>query len=381
LAGVAGTYTNQRERLTTDLAGDLYYAKYKSGGYQNGIEPNPLSSRANLTMSASLLPQRLVWMLADSFGQTAINLVAPDSPSNRQSTNVFSTGPRVTVPFGDRNELLVEGAWFQSTFNSTSGDGQGARGRVALIRKTSNSGSLSIQASASRIVYPSNHASDYSVRSAYFELTSAGARAEANLDLGISQLRVGAFEQSSPLVRATISRRTSARSKLSASIGREYSSAADTFQTNQSFFGIAATSFAEGFVTTGAFRSDYGLVNWNASGQRAYFTIQARLRREAYEAIGAQDFRIYDLYATIGRQIAARVRVSVVAGYDRKVGEFPRIRTSDKRLGVGLTYAFTPRFSMSVGADRYAGDAFGIQRAYVENSQALTFTYRHAPRR
>src|SRR5690606_12511661 len=64
-------------------------------------------------------PDRFRWDAESNFGQVRTDPSAPVGPENRERTTVFSTGPRLSWPFGGRNTLEVGADVAERRFETT----------------------------------------------------------------------------------------------------------------------------------------------------------------------------------------------------------------------------------------------------------------------
>ena len=374
-AGFNWIFRDKRQRLDTALAANLAYKGYPSQGFFNNRKPDSLTGAADLSLQASVIPDRFLWMLAETFGQTAVDLSSPSSPSNRQNTNVLSTGPRFMWPLGARSELQLDAVWFTSDFGASRSDSSGYKATAALKHRTSQVGALSFQVSESRINAASQQANgDYKLHSASFSWNKVTKRTSLSTELGYSDLAVRGTNQRSPLVKVTFSRKLSTRSSISATVAREFSSAAEAFQANQNFFGVTGT-LVSGQSTAEPFRADFGQISWTAQGSLIEFSVQARLRRETYESSPNLNARFYGVGITADRALSSRLRIGVHAQHDRRQFNAQLTPSREQRLGADVTFASSSTVSVTFGYEHFSGNGFG-GRDYVENRELLRIAYR-----
>ena len=381
LAGIALIVKDVRERLSTDIDADISYVGNPSRPYVNRRTPDSISGTARVSLTASIIPERFFWDIGESFGQTPINFLAADTPGNRQNTNVLTTGPRIVFPFGVRNELKLQGGWFTTDFGQSRSDGSGYRAGAVFQHRTSHDASLSLELSASRIEHRQQQGSDdFDVRSAFIAWNRVKGRGTFALDLGYTKLMQGLSDQHSPLVRVTFARKISPRSGLSFTLGREFSSAAEAFQSNQTFFGVAGT-LAASQVTSDPFRSDYGLVVWAVAGDRLEMSLQAQGRRESYESNSSLNAKSYGLSVEVDRALSSRLRIGMLARYERR--EFAVLSTpnNERRIGVDASFMLSPSLSLTLLVERNSGSALGIQRDHIESRETVRINYSPRSRR
>ncbi len=94
-AGLGLDIDTQRPRLSAEVGANLDYRRYLDDTFDpevvGGVDAN---------LGFALIPERIVWILEDNYGQISNNRLVADSPDNRQDFNYLSTGPDITLPLG-----------------------------------------------------------------------------------------------------------------------------------------------------------------------------------------------------------------------------------------------------------------------------------------
>lgn len=380
-ASVAFGYTKKRERFDAKIAANLLYSAYEKKYYRNVASPEPTSGTASVALTAAVIPGRFDWDFKDTFGHSPVNLAAADSPTNRQTTNVLETGPRIMFPIGERTQMQVGATYFSSRFGTSAADGTGYQGNVGLIRRTSRNGSLSLRLSGNRVEYPSSTiAKIFEVRSAFFSWNRVSTRGDLLLDLGQTELRGGGQTQNSPLLHLTYTRRLSPRSSVSFSAGREFSNAGQAFQGNSAFFGVA-TSLNDVQASAEAFRSDFGMATWNVTGERLDLSLQALARRETHPLGSTQDAQYYSAGLTLSRALSSRLRAGFRMEFGHRELTFLNAQNDQITVTANATFRLSSVVSLNFGLEHLTGDALGVGRNFVENRQLLSISYSPAPPR
>ncbi|MEZ5543320.1 MAG: outer membrane beta-barrel protein [Pseudomonadota bacterium] len=89
--------------FTTGISASLEHLEYLNGTFANR---NYYS--LNGVASWEQFKDRLVWQVEDYFAQVPVDTLDAFTPDNIQDTNVFSFGPEITLPVGQRSELLLQ---------------------------------------------------------------------------------------------------------------------------------------------------------------------------------------------------------------------------------------------------------------------------------
>ena len=96
------------------LAADVEYRKY--GAEELEDEDDEVLGSIDGLLELIAVPDRLQWDFRAGYGQVRIDAFGAISPSNRQQTSTFSTGPKVAIPLGARTFLQIGGLISEQTF-------------------------------------------------------------------------------------------------------------------------------------------------------------------------------------------------------------------------------------------------------------------------
>ena len=127
IAGVNFAVDVNRPRFGARAAADVRYQKYFDSTFDNDIQGG-----LDGTMSFAFVPQRLVWVVQDNYGQVSRNREVADNPANLSDINYFSTGPDLTLPFGARTSVQLSGRWSDAYFEDAEQDSETLSGSAAL---------------------------------------------------------------------------------------------------------------------------------------------------------------------------------------------------------------------------------------------------------
>ena len=85
--------------------------------YGNKTFPDGPTYYADASFLWRILPQQLTWFFTDRFDQITANASSPNTPDNRINTNVFYTGPDLSVRLGQVNTLVLGLRYGKTTYN------------------------------------------------------------------------------------------------------------------------------------------------------------------------------------------------------------------------------------------------------------------------
>ena len=85
--------------------------------YGNKTFPDGPTDYADASFLWRILPQQLTWFFTDRFDQITANASSPNTPDNRINTNVFYTGPDLSVRLGPVNTLVLGLRYGKTTYS------------------------------------------------------------------------------------------------------------------------------------------------------------------------------------------------------------------------------------------------------------------------
>lgn len=379
--GLAGRLESMRPRIQVTMDADLTYSSFESKLYEDTSTPDRGSGAATLAVIGVLIPDRFQWEIHDTLGTGAVQQLAPDSPSNRQLTNVLSTGPTITIPLGPRGEIGVDGELFRTTYGNGTANNQGYRGNIGLTRRISRNLSLGLEASRSSIEYTKFRSlGQFDVTTGAIVFGYRGARTEGSLEVGKTQLNSILAKSSSPLVRIAFRRAVTARSSFSVRLGREYSNSAETLQSDFDFYGVASTLHGGADVAE-SFRADYGQIAWTHDSGQYDLGLQVLGRREVYPSGNVDDSSLYSGVVSLSRDFGARIRVGIRAAFERRnIATLPRA-SIERTFGADLRWRMGRTLFVLFGIERSSGTPLDLTRDYVELREFLRVSYTSGSKR
>jgi hypothetical protein len=214
-------------RLTAILRSDLQFVTY--GG--DALDDETLGG-IDLALDYTLVPRVLGWIFIETFGQQATDPFRAVGALNRENVNYATTGPRITAPLGPRN--FMEFTVLRSTvsYEESSFDNDRDTRQVAIGRRVSEHGTVSIIRSDQAVSYeqssPQN--ANFETKQSFVRWQSEAPRTSAQFDLGEMELDIPAGLMSEPLVRASITRQLSSATFLSLDASRLFSDAGESFR-------------------------------------------------------------------------------------------------------------------------------------------------------
>ena len=380
--GVDLRYAKGEGRLNARVGSNLQYRSYFNDTYED-----ELVGRFNGLLSYWFIPERFSWVVEDNFGQTYINRAAVETPANRQNTNYFSTGPDVILRLGSRTDLSLQGRWSDVSYETSRADSQRLEGTVGLIRQLSERSSMSLNAAAANIDFKDpTEGTDYDRLSGYLGYEARGSRTGLSLQGGYTELRGGGETLDGPLFDLSLTRETSARSRLTLRAGTNLTDSAEMFRLDQGTRSAADASDnpaadpnEDVTVSTEPFQADYASLTWGRAGERNSLSLSADWRREDYSFTEARNRESLGFNALLSREISPTLKGRLFGMWRNE--DFPEtdVNYDEWSFGAGISWTFTRQFSLDVDVTRYEGSgdatAAGGLRDYTENRFSLRVNY------
>jgi hypothetical protein len=302
---------NQHSRLL-DLraAGAFSDLSYLEGAYGN-----ELIGRFDGVGQFALIPERLVWVLRDDFGQSTLDAFTPVTPNNRENVNYVSTGPNLSLKLGGTGFLDITARYADAYYQTSPFDSNRALATVAGGLQMSARSSVSLNIAGERVLFQNTVVnSDFDRYALYGRYEARGARTSVAVDLGASRVNETALAPTielineppgsltevpmtvpghpemtttSPLGRLELSRMLSPSAKVTLTGGRELTDAASSF-SSQTGSTVSTINFAPTPLTTDSYVSTYGSAGWQYTRYRTTFEVAGRWERDSYP--GAPQF-------------------------------------------------------------------------------------------
>ncbi len=101
----------------------------------------------------ALIPERVTWVLQESFGQAQIDPFTPVTPTNLENINYVATGPDVALRLGATVFLDLSARYARTTYETDPFDSNRMLGSAALGMPLSAQSSVSIDGSFERVLF------------------------------------------------------------------------------------------------------------------------------------------------------------------------------------------------------------------------------------
>ncbi len=389
-AGVEGSLYRDSGRLRADLDGVLRYEDYIDHTF-----PGHLVGNLRSLASYQFVPERLSWVVQDTYGQASLNPSLPTTPSNRINANMLSTGPDANFRFGGDLGLSLGARYARTDFQNNptaQANDQRVSANVSLAKHFSAASSLSLNVGESRLEYKEPGTPHFDESDAFVRYSTQAMRTGAIVDAGYTQVREAGSTVSDPLLRATVYRRLTPSWNLNLSAGSEFQNSGIALQS-----ALAGTHVVNGqvvpagppgappgsaggvgnvIVANSIFRADHVGLSLDFVRPRTTIDLKADETRERYQfGASALDREYTTVGATVTRQLrqSLSLRASAVAARQKTSAQQPGFRSTIADLG--LDWRAGSWLTVSLAYHREDRPADPIFAGYVENVIYLGLSY------
>jgi hypothetical protein len=360
-----------RPRLKGDIDADLRYRSYLENSYDDEV-----IGGANVNLDFALVKQRLAWIVTDNFGQVANDRRQVETPDNRQNFNVFSTGPTLTLPLGDRTDFLLGGRWTTADYEDSAQNSDSVDASVGLSHQLSEHTGVSLYGEGSETDYESDPLNQkYRIKSAYLRYDATGSRTTLSLDGGYTETTHGDISNGGVLFHLNVSRKVGAYSTIGLTAGSDFQDTATQFSLNQTQVGLQDSN-QNTVVAADVFRANYVYLTFGTQRDRTSFNLSINGTRERHETQTTLDRDYIRTTASISRRATQRLDVELHGNYvDEEFVGPGAVKFKEWSAGVGVLMRITQSIGMRLSFDRYDGSSDDDTRDYEENRAYLGFGY------
>lgn len=192
--------------------------------YQRDLLTDQTIYTADASGIWSIMPQRLSWTAEDAYRQVLLNVTRPDIPTNRANSNVFSTGPDITLPLGTVDSLAFGGRYANMYVSGSSLDNDRYSARASWRHMSSPTTELSLNHDRVRVNYVDNTANpNFSSESSFFHYQTRPSQSMYLLDYGVtSARRNGSNDVEGRLARLAWTRQSTPEVTIGAAYSEEF---------------------------------------------------------------------------------------------------------------------------------------------------------------
>lgn len=351
-------------------------AEYRD--YKNDIFSDETVLNLNSSILWRISPDRFTWMAEDFLTQSAIQSLEPDTPSNRQQVNVFTTGPDFRLRLSPVHALQLGARYTRNTYETSDLDNTRNSGVASWIFQSSPRTSFSVNYNAQTVDY------DDAIRNPNFDrydtflqIAHELSRDQLVMNAGTTSLqrnnvpdvdgssgRFSWMHQVSPVSTFALS----ISSELS-DVGREALIAGEAAALGQQPVPGAS-------ITGDVFRAKNASVNFTHHRELGSDVVGLFKSRNEYKFSPSEEERKGG-NVEIGYELSGNRAASVFAAYAKTESTVitPATIFTDKNYGLRFTYHFTKNLNLGLVLSRNQRDSANAFEEYTERRAKLTLSY------
>lgn len=368
---VAGIQVSELSSLL-ELSGeaDVQYINYTENTFNNELLAN-----ASVDTDIFILPQRFHWKIEDDYGQVLGDTLQAPSPSNREDTNVFVTGPNVYFRISDRDVLSLRGRYVDDWYEERDFDNQRTRFGTNYQRDLPGERKIGLFVSQTDVNY--DNYSDYERKDAFFRFESETSRSTLIVDVGYSEVdsddRI--TDDSGLMFETEFTREISGSTRITASYGNSYSDSGERFRDlNESGDGTDI-NIEDVDVVADPFRLQEFLLVLDRSTSVDSLHIRLGFDDEDYTKSFEDDRQHSDINVSYLRRITRSLRLGVIGDYSKR--DYSVSGREDKTWSAKLvgTYKLTDKIGLRLEVGPRRRDSSVTSAGFKESRAMLEIIY------
>ncbi len=372
----------QSRLLDLDAKGDFSYLDYLQNAYGS-----QLIGRFDGLAHFAIIPERLIWVLQDDFGQAALDPFTPTTPTNLENVNYLSTGPDVNFRLGGTSFLNLGARYARTTYATSPYNSNRWFGNLAWGLELSSRSSVSLNADTERVQFENTVVNtDFDRTNGFVRYSIQGARTELSADLGGTRITQNGSSTSGGLAKVDLSRKISAAAKLTFTAGHSLTDASTSFSNLQSG-ATGAVGTAPAAQSSNNYTADFASLGWQYVRNRTTLGVSARWEKDSYHQEPSLDNTRGGVELRFQRQLSRAFTAELLGRYYRTDYSHAVVTvaggSSEYREGwiaAGLTWRHGRGLEVRLRAEHSSRSASEPNAGYGENRVLLTVGYRPPPR-
>ena len=372
---------DQSRRFDVDAKGNFSDLDYLQGAYSN-----QLIGRFDGRADVALIPERVIWVLTESFGQSQIDPFLAVVPTNLENTNYVATGPDASFRLSPTVFLDLSARYAKTTYQTDPFDSNTVVGSAAVGRALSAQSSASINGSFERVSFDNTEVNtNFDRSSVYAHYEVQGARTQLTANLGATKVDQGLESFTGPNAKLKLLRKLSSVSTLTLTIGRDITDASTAFSNLQSG-AIGGIVTAPAAVSLNNYIVTYGSLNWEYARNRTSIGVSGTWEKDSYDGSPLLDLNRSTAEFRIERRLTRALTAQLLGRLYRNEYSNTDFSETDGLVGAALIFRagrgleIKLRYDHSSRAVSGIADEPGVGNGdYGENRAFLTIGYRPRP--
>lgn len=369
---------DRSRRFDVDAKGNFSDLDYLQNAYSN-----QLIGRFDGRADVSLIPERVIWVLTESFGQAQIDPFVAVVPTNLQNINYVATGPEASFRLGPTVFLDLSARYAKASYQTDPFDSNAVIGSAALGRALSAQSSISINGSFERMSFDNttvNTNFDRSSVYAHYEVQSA--RTDLTANLGVTTVSQGSESFTGPNAKLRLSRKLSSAATLTFTVGRDITDGSTAFANLQSG-AIGGIVTAPAVVSQGNYTATYGSIAWQYARNRTTIGVSGNWEKDSYGGQPLLDLTRGSAEFRLERKLSRVLTAQLLGSLYRTEYSNTDYSETDGLVGAALMFHAGRGLEIKLRCDHASRAASGIgfvpgvgNGGYGENRAFLTIGYR-----
>jgi hypothetical protein len=364
-------FKDQTRRFDVDAKGNFSYLDYLQNAYSN-----QLIGRFDGRADVSLIPERVIWVLTENFGQSQIDPFAAAVPTNLQNVNYVATGPDAAFRFGPLFFLDLSARYARTTYQTDPFDSNVMLGSAAFGRALSAQSSMSINGSFARVLFDDTQVNtNFDRSSVYARYEVQGARTNLAANLGVTKVNQGSVSFTGPDAKLQLSRKLSSVSKLTFTVGRDITDASTAFANLQGG-AIGGIVTAPAAVSQSSYIVTFGSVGWEYARNRTTIGVSGTWEKDSYDGQPLQDVTRGSAEFRLERKLSSVLTAQLLGRLFRSDYTNTNFAETDGLVGAALMFREGRGLEIKLRYDHASRVVSGVGSGYKENRAFLTIGYR-----
>lgn len=320
-------------------------------------------------------PQRFFWTLEDTARQALIDSTSADTPTNRTTVNVLSTGPDVSLRLAPVHTLTFGARVGDVYTGRVNADNKRFNGSAGWLYQLSSVTALSLNYQILDVRFDNTtFYNDYTRQDFFFRARYQPSLSQYLLDLGTTSLSYDrGNDRRGTLARLSWSRELTPQSAFGAFLNREFSDTGSAV--------LAATppvELSQTVATGDAYETKGGSVFYNRRGNRIGMQFQAGRDVRDF-ATTPQDRKEANGRLQIDYFLSAVSTVTLFAYYTQSEYTDLVRRDTIQNLGLRFDHRLTRTVSLGLEGRRNERRSTDSTLEFVDNRALLTLLYSSGP--
>jgi hypothetical protein len=377
-AGLTLEWQESRRRLVADVSIDADYVHYLDDTYDGEIVGG-----LDGTLDFSLIPERLRWVVQDSFGQQSTDPFSPQTPDTRENVNYFTTGPTLEFLLG-RQLARVYGLYSMTDYERSSFDSDRLVGGFNIGRSSPGGRGFAINGVTEQVTFKEAALTDFDRHSLYGSYSIEGSRTEISAEAGYTWLELeDGTKSGDPRFQLQVARELNSSSTLRLRAGTQLTDSSEALRAS---FGTGAGGGGAPLGGSGGvsaasdpFRNRFGGLTWDFNKHRTSLSLGIDYSDDTYETQSQLDRNRVSYRASVGRQLTSRLSIGIDGTLSDEEVEFTGNTNETLDYGASLDWQLGPTMGLRLELDHSerATDGATNTGEYSENRVWLSFVFRN----